>query len=315
MSESTRARPIQPMRERVWVWQGWQIRYGFARSPQVAPEAIPILLIHGFGSSLRQWTNNIGPLSQAHPVYVLDLLGFGASEKAATTYNVDYWAQQIHQFWAQFLRCPVIVVGHSLGALVAATVAATYPEIVDSVILMTLPATRQDIISSPVAQKILGRIEQVAILPPTVRAIFAVARQPRFIRRALRSIYVRSDDVTDELVEQFVAPTRDRGAAQTLCRLTQAATDTDYSQSRTKLLTQLASTHPTLMLWGERDRIIPFQQGLELHRQFPNITWHPVPNAGHCLYDEKADYVNQTMLSWIGDRQSQRSNLEQGKKP
>jgi len=68
------------------------------------------------------------------------------------------------------------------------------------------------------------------------------------------------------------------------------------------LLNKLTSTHPTLILWGECDRIIPFNQGVELHRQFPRITWHPVPNAGHCLYDECADFVNQAILSWIGDR-------------
>lgn len=300
MPDALGSRKIGCLRERDWGWQGWQIRYGFARSPQVDPDAAPILLIHGFGSSLQQWSRNIESLSRVHPVYVLDLLGFGSSEKAATTYNVDSWARQIHQFWRQFLQRPMIIVGHSLGALVAATVATSYPEAIQKVVLMTLPATRQEIVSSPLARQILGRIEQVAILPPTVRAIFAIARQPSLIRRVLKQIYTNSDQVTDELVEQFVAPTRDRGAAQTLCRLTQSATDTDYSQSRTTLLTKLSQ--PTLMLWGERDRIVPFQQGVELHRQFPHLTWHPVPNAGHCLYDERADYVNQTMLSWMGDR-------------
>lgn len=301
MSESSQASPTL-IRERDWVWHGWQIRYGFARSPQVKPLAIPIVLIHGFGSSSQQWTHNIESLSQSHPVYVVDLLGFGASEKAATTYNVECWAQQVHQFCIQFLQRPAIIVGHSLGALVAATVATTYPEITEKLILMTLPATRQEIVSSPLAQAVLGRIERLAILPPTVRAIFSIARQPSVIRRALKSIYVRSDDVTDELVEQFVAPTRDRGSAQVLCRLTQAATDINYSQRRGKLLAKLSCT--TLLLWGERDRVVPFQQGLELHRQFPGLTWHPVPNAGHCLYDERADYVNQTILEWIGDRSS-----------
>lgn len=292
---------LSTLYERDWVWQGWQIRYAFARSPNVSPTATPLLMIHGFGSSFRQWKNNFVPLSQSHPVYGLDLLGFGASEKAATTYQVAYWAQQVHQFWSHFLQCPTILVGHSLGALVAATAAVMYPEMAQGVILMTVPITRQEVVSSPFAQKILGTIEKLAILPPTVRAIFAVARQPSFIRRALQSIYMDAEDVTDELVEQFVTPTRDRGAAQTLCRLTQAATNIDYSQSRSRLLAQLRQ--PTLVLWGMRDRVVPFQQGQRLAQAFPHLTWHPVEHAGHCLYDERADYINRAILSWIGDRQ------------
>ncbi|NET53776.1 MAG: alpha/beta fold hydrolase [Merismopedia sp. SIO2A8] len=284
--------------QRDWRWRGWNIRYSYC--PAATSEAMdnpPFLLIHGFGSSLTQWDQNIVPLSQYGAVYGLDLLGFGWSEKAAIAYDSGIWADQIYAFWQQFIRQPIILVGHSLGALVSATVAVDHPEMVQRLVLITVPTTRQDMISNPRLQSILGSIERLFTSPLLVRLIFNVASQPRFIRSALRSIYIQRDRVTDDLVNHFVTPTLDRGAAQTLCRLTQSATQSTYSRSRQQLLHGLKQ--PTLILWGEKDMVVPLKGG-ELDIQAnPHITLVMIPNAGHCVYDEAASKVNEAIAQWL----------------
>ncbi|MEM7769019.1 MAG: alpha/beta fold hydrolase [Cyanobacteria bacterium P01_A01_bin.37] len=282
---------------RDWVWRGWQVRYTFITSSHQRLDSIPILLIHGFGSSQYQWTNNIQSLGEIHPVYALDLLGFGASQKAATRYNVNFWAEQVHEFWRSLINRPMIVIGHSLGALVAATVASQFPHSVAGTVLMTLPATRQEQVSNAWIQNLLSMVERSVANPLLIRLIFNIARQRRFIQTALRSAYVDPSYVTDTLVDAFVQPTTDRGAAQTLCRLTQSATTPAYSRSRETLLSQIHQ--PTLLLWGECDRVTPISQGNVLHEDFPDITWKTIPNAGHCFYDECAETVNQLVLDWI----------------
>lgn len=79
----------------------------------------PLILLHGFGASIEQWRHNISVLSQQHRVYALDLLGFGASRKAYTQYGVNLWREQIYDFWRTFIGVPAILVGNSLGSLVA----------------------------------------------------------------------------------------------------------------------------------------------------------------------------------------------------
>jgi pimeloyl-ACP methyl ester carboxylesterase len=258
------------------------------------------MFVHGFGSSRKQWTKNLASLSQSNPVYALDLLGFGASQKVATVYQTDLWAEQLHAFWQQFIGRPVILVGHSLGALVASTAASLFPEAFKGVVLMTLPATRQERVSNAWVQRLSSVIEKGVANPLIIRLIFNIARQRALIRAALKSAYVNSACLTDAVVDEFVAPTRDRGAAQTLCRLTQSVTTPAYSQSRERLLEKLHQ--PVLVLWGTGDRIIPPSQGHRLREQFPHFTWVDVPNAGHCLYDECADTVNTLISNWIGDR-------------
>ena len=289
---------------RDWVWRGWRIRYAYAR-PQVTlsdpsdPSGpVPLLFIHGFGSSWQQWRRNLAVIGDRHPVYALDLLGFGGSQKAATAYRVPLWAEQIADFWRTFIGRPMVLVGHSLGALVAATAAVDYPQMVSKLVLLTLPETRQEVVGNPQVRRLVSTIENAVASPLLIRLIFQVARRPRVIRAGLKLAYANPEAVTDDLVHQVIAPTADRGAAQTLCRLTQAATSTTYSASRNNLLTQLCQ--PTLLIWGTGDRVIPIAQADELC-PCPQLTRLDVPNVGHCLYDEAAEAVNQAILDWACD--------------
>jgi pimeloyl-ACP methyl ester carboxylesterase len=286
--------------QRDWFWRGWRIRYTFIRTAQAdAFDATPIVLIHGFGSALTQWHANLAPLSDRHPIYALDLLGFGSSEKAATAYSTSLWAEQIHDFWTAIIRRPIILVGHSLGALVAATATATYPDMVRGVAIMTLPATRQEVLPARWIQPLVSTVERIVASPLLIRLIFQVARRPAFLRLALRSAYANSDRITDDVITSFFLPTCDRGAAQTLCRLSQSATQLDYSPSRPALLRQIH--RPILILWGEKDCIIPIAQAKQLIELNSAIIFRQIANAGHCLYDECAEEINHVLLTWIAN--------------
>jgi pimeloyl-ACP methyl ester carboxylesterase len=295
--------PLQPWKsqlgaQRDWFWRGWRIRYTVIRPAQTSSSSLmPILLIHGFGSALTQWHANLEPLSEQHPVYAIDLLGFGASEKGAAHYNVPLWADLVHDFWATVVQTPMILIGHSLGALVAATATAQYPDMVQGLVMITLPATRQELLPARWLQPLVSNLEGLFASPLLIGLIFKIARQPGFIRAVLRRIYVNRDCVTDNLVASFVLPTGDRGSAQTLCRLTRATTQTNYSPSRKKLLTTIGQ--PMLLIWGQNDNVVPISQAESLAKLNPQITVATILGAGHCPYDEQNQIVNATVLNWI----------------
>ena len=70
--------------QRFWYWRGWRLRYTYLKpSDPVAQARTPMLSRHGFGASLEQWRSNLSSWGQQRPVYALDLLGFGHSQKAA----------------------------------------------------------------------------------------------------------------------------------------------------------------------------------------------------------------------------------------
>ena len=283
--------------QRDWKWRGWSIRYTFHAPPQPTLAAESLLLIHGFGSSLAQWYQNIEALGQHRVVYAIDLLGFGASEKGAIAYNSELWVAQIYEFWRQFIGEPIVLIGHSLGALMSAAAAVEHPDMVQRLILMTVPNTRQDMVHARWMQSMVSSLERIFASPLLVRLIFHVARQPKFIRKALMSIYIQRDRVTQEVVSHFVNPTLDRGAAQTLCRLTQSATQSDYSPSRETLLERLKQ--PTLVLWGQKDNVVPLNSCESTIAANPNLKLVTIPDGGHCMYDECALDINKAILNWL----------------
>lgn len=284
--------------QRDWIWRGWQIRYTHLRSLQQSDSTTttPLMLLHGFGAALTQWRSNLIPLSQSHTVYAFDFLGFGASEKAVTAYNVSLWAEQVYEFWQQFVGIPMIFVGHSLGALVALVAAVNHPEIAKGLVLITLPSSRQELLPQWL-QPIVGTIEGLFASPLIINPLFRIIRQPSFIRSVLQKIYTQKSNVTEELVTSFVLPAIDRGSAKVLVRLVKARTQVDFSPDTKFLLPQLKI--PVLVLWGDQDKIIPLSWGRQLPALNPNLTLVEIPGAGHCSYDECADQVNQEILTWL----------------
>lgn len=290
--------PIKPAiaQQRYWYWRGWRIRYQVM--PAVTPQADlpPLLLLHGFGASLEQWRDNVAELAQRQTVYAIDLLGFGDSQKAATIFNVELWSEQIHDFWQAWIGQPVALIGHSLGALVALNTAVTTPVLVDRLILLTLPAAREELLSGWMETLSRGA-ERWFSTPLLIRPIFQIFRRPSVIRGVLRSVYQRRDRVDDELVSQFVTPTADRGAARTLCYLVRSRTEIQFTPETKKLVPQL--TMPTLLLWGQADQVIPLAWGQQIAPLSPLLTLQVIPNLGHCAYDEEPMLINQQILTWL----------------
>ncbi|NJO78593.1 MAG: alpha/beta fold hydrolase [Cyanobacteria bacterium RM1_2_2] len=294
--------PAQLGSQRDWIWRGWKVRYTYAHphldSGAISPNAMPLLLLHGFGSALTQWQENLLPLSQAGSVYAMDLVGFGVSEKASTTYKVGLWVEQVYEFWRTFVGRPMVLVGHSLGALVALSAAVAHPEMVDRLVLITLPAARQEILPSWL-QPIVAGVEGLFTTPLLVKPLFQVILRPNVIRAVLRKVYVNQERVTETLIEGFLTPGLDRGASRAFCRLAQARTQTDFSRATKELLQE--TQMPILLLWGEQDRVIPIAWGRQIAEDLkPQLRLVEIPNAGHCPYDECADQVNAEILAWLG---------------
>ncbi|MGP0128344.1 MAG: alpha/beta fold hydrolase [cyanobacterium endosymbiont of Rhopalodia musculus] len=100
-----------------------------------------MILLHGFGAVIEHWRHNISILAEQHTVYILDLLGFSGSRKAATDYSVYLWTELVYYFWQTFIGEHVILVENSIGSLVCLTAADNYPDLVRGILILSLPDT------------------------------------------------------------------------------------------------------------------------------------------------------------------------------
>ncbi|MEO0350132.1 MAG: alpha/beta fold hydrolase [Cyanobacteria bacterium P01_A01_bin.15] len=283
--------------QRFWYWRGWRVRYTYLRpGDPVAQQRTPILLIHGFGASLEQWRSNLRDWGQCRPVYALDLLGFGHSQKPAVLLGADLWQTQIYDFWQALIAQPVILTGHSLGALVALTAAARHPAMANRLILLTLPLARQELVAGWLARLARG-VEGLFATPLLLRPLFAVVRQPSLIRKVLTGIYQQPERVDEGLVELFTRPTLERGAARTLCYLVKSRTQAEFSDATADLLNQVSV--PILLLWGSQDRVLPVAWGRQILAANPGITYREIEGAGHCLFDEVPGAIQDAVDVWL----------------
>ena len=281
--------------QRFWYWRGWRIRYTHLAETPGTENETPFLLLHGAGSSLEQWRENLTALAKERPVYAVDLLGFGGSQKVAAELNTDLWVAQTAAFCQTFLQRPVILMGHSLGALVALQMTTSYPEQVSRLVMLTLPAARQELAGS--AAKIGAVVERWFASPLLIRPLFWLARSPKIIRKVLIALAQNPSHIDDTLVQSFVRPTQERGAARTFCYLVKSRTSDSFSPM-TRDLIPLVQV-PTLLLWGKCDRVIPITWGQYVNRLNPQLTFVEVDNAGHFFYDESAVDLHDLIDQWL----------------
>ena len=282
--------------QRFWYWRGWRIRYTYiADKTPGGPDETPLLLLHGAGSSLEQWRENLTAFAERRPVYALDLLGFGGSQKVAIALNTDLWVTQVAAFWQAYLRRPMILMGHSLGAAVALQTATSHPNRVARLVMLTLPAARQEI--GGAAAKIGAVVERQFASPLLVRPLFRLVSRPGLIRSVLRKLYKNPDRVDQDLLDGFVRPTQERGAARTFCYLVKSRTSDSFSPMTQNLIPLVQV--PALLLWGKSDRVIPIAWGRYVNTLNDQLTLVEIEDAGHFFYDENAAELHALIDQWL----------------
>jgi len=182
--------------DRFWHWRGYTIGYTCANADQSHLPAV--LLIHGFGASVGHWRKNIPILATGARVFAIDLIGFGLSAKPPDfSYTFEQWAQLVLDFIHGVIQSPAILVGNSIGAIVALQTAVSGQEIspnpVQKVIaincsLRLLHESKQAQLpwyrrwGSRLLQKMLG----YRLL---AQLFFQQVRQPQTVRRILQQAY------------------------------------------------------------------------------------------------------------------------------
>jgi pimeloyl-ACP methyl ester carboxylesterase len=276
-----------------WNWQDYKIRY------TVAGTGKPLLLIHGFGASIGHWQKNISVLADAgYQVFALDLLGFGASDKAPLNYSLELWQQQIKDFWSVYINEPTVFVGNSIGALLSLMIVTNHPEIAAGGILINcaggLNHRPGDL--NPILGLVMGGFAKLVSSPVTGKFIFNNIRRKSQIRRTLYQVYRDRNAVTDELVEMLYQPSCEDGAQQVFASVLTAPA----GKTPQELLVNLK--HPLLILWGEKDPWTPVA-GATIYRDLadnnPDVQFQIIPDAGHCPHDENPEAVNAKILAWL----------------
>ena len=302
--------PPVPMQS-LWTWEfhdiGWSVM-----GDRTAPKAV--LLIHGFGANTNHWRFNQPVLAEQIPTYAIDLLGFGRSDQPqarlndepATEQTVQYcfdlWAQQVADFCHNVIDRPVVLVGNSIGGVVALRAAQLLGEerckevvlidcaqrLMDDKQLATQPAWMawiRPLLKTLVSQRWLST------------ALFRNAARPALIRNVLKQAYPSGSNIDDALVSLLLTPSQRPGAAEAFRGFINL-----FDDYLAPLLLKDLSI-PVHMIWGEADPWEPVKEAKEWKQKYDCIqSLMVIPHAGHCPHDESPKEVNNQLLLIINQQ-------------
>jgi pimeloyl-ACP methyl ester carboxylesterase len=280
---------------KLWNWRGYQICY-----QHQGTEGPAVVFIHGFGASWGHWRKNLPVLGETCRCYALDLIGFGGSQKPQPLVEIDYtfetWGQQVADFCREVVGEPVLLVGNSIGCIVAMQAAVDNPDWVRGLCLINcslrlLHERRRAELpwfqrwGAPGLQRLLK-------IKPFGHFFFSRLARPEVVRKVLLQAYRRPEAVSEELVEMLLKPAGELGAADVFIAFT------CYSQG--PLPEDLLPLLPcrALLLWGTEDPWEPVSRGRELAKWSTVEQFIELEGLGHCPQDEAPEVVNPILQDW-----------------
>lgn len=244
-----------------------------------------VVLLHGLGASMYAWRHAIPPLVEAgFRVIALDHQGFGFSDRPERGYaNADY--VRLTVAFLDTLRInDAVLVGHSMGGQIALEVALAQPERLRGLALISSAGLG-------VRFPLLLR----AARWPIVGSIAAALRNRWFTAVILRSQYANPANLTEADVDQYYAPVAEPEYGRALRRALR-----EYRFDALRDRTPEVRV-PTLVLWGEHDRLIPVTVGRSLAARLERVAFFLVPRAGHMPHEEAPGETNRLLLMFLTD--------------
>lgn len=251
----------------------------------------PVILIHGFGGSMWQWEHQQLALSHQFRILTLDLPGSGLSDKP----DIDYRPSQMVDFCLGFMDALEIpqatLVGNSLGAGLAISMALTHPTRVDKLVLIDgLPS---DILNNLTGRSLRRALESNA---PWWLVSFGNRLFGGLVTSSvLKEVIHDHSLLTPAVLERSNRNRRRPGIIKPLMAMkdTLPAWETDFAPRIKEI------PHPTLIIWGEHDRVFPVAVGEELHQKIRGSTFVTIPQAGHMPQWERPELVNRSLIEYI----------------
>jgi pimeloyl-ACP methyl ester carboxylesterase len=247
----------------------------------ISGDGPPVVLLHGIGRSLEDWSEVLHRLAEAHTVYSVDLAGFGESERLGTPTDLPSLARAVADFLDEAGETRRIrLVGNSLGGAVALQTTALFPDRVVALVLVdsvgfgsgVTPALR--ILGVPG----LGRL----LLRPT-----RILAGPR-----ARSVFYDHSLATQERIDLLQRLSRRPGASDVFLETARSLATWRgiRPEWRRELIAKVAALDlPVLLLWGSEDRILPPRQLEHARKAFPDAESHFFPRTGHMPQLERPD--------------------------
>jgi pimeloyl-ACP methyl ester carboxylesterase len=253
-----------------------------------------LLLVHGITQDSRTWTS-LAPRLEGYRVLAPDLPGHGESTNPPGDHSMGGYASALRDLLLALEIPSATVVGHSLGGGVALQFAYQFPAYLDRLVLVDSGGLGPDVSALLRAAALPGA--DLVIRGLSHRRVTKVATT---LGRTLARAGVRAGTDLQEAQRGIVGLADPDVRRAFLGTVRTNIGPWGQRVSATDRL-HLARHVPSLILWGERDRIIPQEHGRRAHRAIDDSRFELVPGAGHFPHVEAPGSVADALLRFLDD--------------
>ena len=266
-------------------------RQSIATSPSMQPVATsyihqgtggtPILLLHGFDSSVLEFFRLIPLLADRNETWAVDLLGFGFTERVmGTPYSPLAIKRHLYSFWKTLINQPVILVGASMGGATAIDFTLTYPNCVKQLVLINSVGYSG---SFPIGQFLFPPIDFLAMEWWRFLKLQTLANA-----KADRN---RDAAYLDALL-CTILPLEMPGWYESILTFTKTG---GYSLTEEQI-TRIDK--PTLILWGELDNFLAKGDAEKFNKAIAHSILHKIKGCGHAPQFEQPEVIAKQILAF-----------------
>ncbi|QHA92452.1 alpha/beta hydrolase [Bacillus sp. N1-1] len=261
----------QNLKENTEKIKGIDIHYEYYRNEEAVDRPV-ITLIHGFLSSSFSFRRLIPLLTKAYTVVAIDLPPFGKSEKSHHfVHSYQNYAEVVVELLERLSIENTVMIGHSMGGQVAMRASALKENFVSKNILLC---------SSGYLEKAKQSLVYTSYLP-----FFSVYLKRWLYRKGVRGNLLNCvyDPalIDEEMMDGYIQPFFNEGIFRSLVRMIRDR-EGDLSEAELKQIHT-----PSLLIWGENDRVVPLKIGKRLSSDLPNAELIVYKKTGHLLPEER----------------------------
>ena len=269
-----------------------------------AGQGPPLLLIHGIAEAAWAWEVVVPALARRHRVIAPDLLGHGRSAKPRGDYSLGNHATLMRDLMISLDVRRATLVGHSLGGGITMQFAYQYPERCERMVLIASGGLGQDVTFVLRSLGLPGAdmVAPLVLSNRTRDAMLGVARW--FGRRGLKA------SPGQKAMWRSYAGLTEPATRAAFIATVRAVIDQRGQRVSALERLYLARAMPTMLVWGEKDRIIPVSHAEAAHQEMPGSRLEVISKAGHFVQLERPERVAELILDFLATTQPARIRAE-----
>jgi pimeloyl-ACP methyl ester carboxylesterase len=242
----------------------------------------PILLLHGFDSSVLEFRRLLPILAEKQETWAIDLLGFGFTERnPKLKFSPSAIATHLYYSWKTLIGQPVILVGASMGGAAAIDFTLTYPQAVEKLVLIDSAGFT----AGPAMGKFL--------FPPLGYLATEFLRNPNIRQRISINAYCNPSFASVDAQLCAALHLQMSSWAQALIAFTKSGGYGSFSKKLSEI------QQATLILWGDSDRILGTADAEKFAGAIAKSKLNWIPNCGHVPHLEQPEITAQHILNFI----------------